>query len=154
MLLTVTCVLDARDPLALNTRYLMNQLVVDNGFPDKQMVAMVTQRETLTVTATPTSFKTAVASASASASVASAGNPVLFPTATPDAAGTQQHNTDNLNLGSLEGLVDGSNQQQIIPFDPSIPFPLTGGLLSPSSCPTTAPRPSPSRRSAAPWAAP
>ena len=54
VIVTVTNVIDARDAANVNRRYLMNQLRIDNGVPDKELVVMVTQKEEMTISATPT----------------------------------------------------------------------------------------------------
>ncbi|KAL1859607.1 hypothetical protein VTK73DRAFT_7522 [Phialemonium thermophilum] len=71
VIVTVTNVIDARDPSKVNKRYLVNQLLADNGFPDKQLVVMVTQAEEMTIAATPTLDLGRVLGTAASASAVS-----------------------------------------------------------------------------------
>ncbi|KAK3357057.1 hypothetical protein B0T25DRAFT_603806 [Lasiosphaeria hispida] len=54
VIVTVTNVVDARDPANINRRYLMSHLRVDNGFPEKEQVVMVTEQDEMTISATPT----------------------------------------------------------------------------------------------------
>lgn len=68
VIVTVTNIVDARDTTRVNRRYLMDQLRIDNGVPDKELVVMVTQKDEMTISAaaTPTlSLANFVASASA-----------------------------------------------------------------------------------------
>jgi len=51
---TVTNVIDARDALNVNRRYLLDHLLVDNGFTDKEQVIMVTEAQAMTITADAT----------------------------------------------------------------------------------------------------
>lgn len=83
----MTNVVDARDPANVNNRYLVNQLLANNGFPDKQLVVMVTQAETMTIGATPTlnlgGVLGSLASASAVSSATSAPVVAAFDPAAP-----------------------------------------------------------------------
>ncbi|VBB86668.1 Putative protein of unknown function [Podospora comata] len=54
VIICVTNVLDQRDPNNINNRYLLNQLRIDNGFPDKELLIMVTDSQQMTIVPTPT----------------------------------------------------------------------------------------------------
>ena len=56
--MTVTCVVDRRDGGAGTNRYLVNQLLADNGFANRNIAIMVSDAETMTIqpTATGSSF--------------------------------------------------------------------------------------------------
>ncbi|KAK0732870.1 hypothetical protein B0T21DRAFT_349838 [Apiosordaria backusii] len=54
VILCVTNVLDQRDPDNINNRYLLNQLRINNGFPDKELLIMVTDSQEMTIVPTPT----------------------------------------------------------------------------------------------------
>lgn len=69
--MTVTNVIDARDPANINKRYLLNQLLADNGVPDKQFLVMVSQAQEMTIAATPTVDLSGILGTAASASVLS-----------------------------------------------------------------------------------
>lgn len=51
VIVTVTQVIDIRDAAAVNRRYMVNQLLADNGFPDQEVVVMVSALEVLTISA-------------------------------------------------------------------------------------------------------
>lgn len=51
VVVTVTQVIDVRDSSASNRRYMVNQLLADNGFPDQEVVVMVSAFEVLTIAA-------------------------------------------------------------------------------------------------------
>ncbi|KAK0646220.1 hypothetical protein B0T16DRAFT_390693 [Cercophora newfieldiana] len=80
VLVTVTNVIDARNPVGINNRYLLNQLLVDNGFPNQQQVIMVTESQTYTITETASSTTESATSTLDLGSLASAA------TATPTAS--------------------------------------------------------------------
>ncbi|KAK5654100.1 hypothetical protein OQA88_7531 [Cercophora sp. LCS_1] len=52
VLVTVTNVVDARDPLNINNRYLLNHQLIDNGFPNQEQVVMITEAQPMTIHAT------------------------------------------------------------------------------------------------------
>ncbi|KAK3987896.1 hypothetical protein QBC44DRAFT_399428 [Cladorrhinum sp. PSN332] len=54
IILTVTNVIDQRDSSKVNNRYLLSQLRIDNGFPEKEVMVMVTDAQTMTISTTPT----------------------------------------------------------------------------------------------------
>ncbi|KAK0722776.1 hypothetical protein B0T26DRAFT_232859 [Lasiosphaeria miniovina] len=54
VIVTVTNVVDARDPAQVNRRYILNRLRVDNGFAGKEIVIMVTQKQEMTISTTAT----------------------------------------------------------------------------------------------------
>jgi hypothetical protein len=98
----VNTVVDARDASNINKRYLMNQLLADNGFPDKQMVVMVSQQQEMTIGATPTLNLDGLVAASASA--------VTSPTASANVA--------PFDASSPFGQF---NQSLILPYNTSAP---------------------------------
>lgn len=71
VIVTVTTVIDARDPSNLNKRYLLNQLLADNGAPNKQLLVMVSQAQEMTIAASPTVDLAAILGTAASASLLS-----------------------------------------------------------------------------------
>ncbi|KAB5570811.1 hypothetical protein GE09DRAFT_720860 [Coniochaeta sp. 2T2.1] len=71
VIVTVTNVIDARDPANVNKRYLLNQLLADNGAPDKQFLVMVSQAQEMTIAATPTVDLSGILGTAASASILS-----------------------------------------------------------------------------------
>lgn len=54
VLVVVTNIVDARNPRAVNKRYMVNNLYVDNGAPDKYQVVYATDAQEITVSPTPT----------------------------------------------------------------------------------------------------
>ncbi|KAK3379527.1 hypothetical protein B0T24DRAFT_160543 [Lasiosphaeria ovina] len=72
VIVTVTNVVDARDPAQVNRRYILNRLRVDNGFAGKEIVIMVTQKQEMTISATATAA--AAASTAAPAAVVARDN--------------------------------------------------------------------------------
>ncbi|KAK4204460.1 hypothetical protein QBC40DRAFT_272891 [Triangularia verruculosa] len=54
VIMCVTNVLDQRDPDNIKNRYLLNQLRIDNSFPDKELLIMVTDSQQMTIVPTPT----------------------------------------------------------------------------------------------------
>ncbi|KAK3939931.1 hypothetical protein QBC46DRAFT_138648 [Diplogelasinospora grovesii] len=106
VIVTVTDVIDARDPQNINKRYLMNQLVADNGFPDKQVVVMMTQQGEMTIAATPTLDLSGILGTAA----ASAASIVGAATGVPKVAGFDP----NAPFGTL-------NQSLILPYNTSAP---------------------------------
>lgn len=52
--MVVTNIVDARNPRAVNKRYMVNNLYVDNGAPDKYQVVYATDAQEITVSPTPT----------------------------------------------------------------------------------------------------
>lgn len=102
--MTVTNVIDARDPANINKRYLLNQLLADNGVPDKQFLVMVSQAQEMTIAATPTVDLSGILGTAASASVLSTA------TSSPVAAG--------LDPSAPFGLFNGS---LILPYNTSAP---------------------------------
>ncbi|KAK1828439.1 hypothetical protein QBC39DRAFT_416895 [Podospora conica] len=54
VLVVVTNIVDARNPKAVNKRYLVNSLFVNNNVPDKHQVVYATDSQEITVTATST----------------------------------------------------------------------------------------------------
>ena len=79
----------------------MNQLRIDNGVPDKELVVMVTQKEEMTVYATPTPTINAANFAAAATASASAGF----------AAPTSVSNMVNLDPNAPFGLFNSPPQQ-------------------------------------------
>ncbi|KAB5557917.1 hypothetical protein GE09DRAFT_93093 [Coniochaeta sp. 2T2.1] len=71
VIVTVTNVIDARDPANINKRYLLNQLLADNGAPDKQLLVMVSQAQEMTIAATPTVDLSGILGTAASVSILS-----------------------------------------------------------------------------------
>ncbi|KAM7222430.1 hypothetical protein V8F06_002208 [Rhypophila decipiens] len=76
VIVTVTNIVDARVPTNINRRYMLNQLRVDNGVPDKELVVMITQTEEMTIYATPTVDTQGFAAASASGGLPEPTEPV------------------------------------------------------------------------------
>ncbi len=103
--MTITNVIDAREPSNSNKRYLMNQLVVDNGFPDKLNLIMVSDKQEMTIGASPTLDLSGLAGFGAASASA-----ISKPTAT---AGIQNFNS-NAPFGSFNGSV-------LLPFNTSAP---------------------------------
>lgn len=54
VIVAVTNVIDQRDPNNVNTRYMVNQLLADNGAPDKEIIVMLNAAEPLTIGPAPT----------------------------------------------------------------------------------------------------
>ncbi len=102
MVVTVTNVIDLRDSSRSNKRYLLNQLIADNGFPDKLNLVMVSDRQEMTIGATPTLDLSGLQVGSATA--------VGTATATP---GIQ-----NFNSAAPFGAFNGSF---LLPFNTSAP---------------------------------
>ncbi|KAK0711428.1 hypothetical protein B0H67DRAFT_555408 [Lasiosphaeris hirsuta] len=118
VIVTVTNVVDARDPANINNRYLMSSLRVDNGVPDKEQVVMVTERDPMTISATPTPAGNNLIANLLAAASASAGS----------AAPTQGFGFgQNIVIGSFDpnnqsqfpfGLF---NQTLLQPYDTAVP---------------------------------
>ncbi|OIW34038.1 hypothetical protein CONLIGDRAFT_677757 [Coniochaeta ligniaria NRRL 30616] len=104
VIVTVTNVIDARDPANINKRYLLNQLLADNGAPDKQFLVMVSQAQEMTIGATPTVDLSGILGTAASASILSTA------TSSPVVAG--------LDPSAPFGLFNGS---LILPYNTSTP---------------------------------
>jgi hypothetical protein len=69
---------DVRDAEKTNNRYLINQLLADNGFPDRQIVVMVSDFETMTVNeASPTIGFDGILGALVSAASAPTATPII-----------------------------------------------------------------------------
>ncbi len=102
MVVTVTNVIDLRDSNRRNKRYMLNQIVVDNGFPGKQNLVMVTDLQEMTIAATPTFDLAGLQIGSASL--------ISAPTAAP---GIQ-----NFNSNAPFGAFNGS---YLLPFNTSAP---------------------------------
>jgi hypothetical protein len=98
VIVTVTNIVDARDAKNVNKRYLMNQLVADNGFPNSQLVVMVTQQQEMTIGPTPTLNIPGLSAAQASA--------VSLPTNVPAISNLDP----NAPFGQL-------NASQILPYN-------------------------------------
>ena len=139
MLVTVTNVVDARNSASINNRYLLNQLLVDNGFADKQQVIMVTESQTYTVTATTaaaTDSTTATDSATSTLDLASILSSAAA--ATPTASSltlplvTGQGLGQGLGLGQVQGQIIQQQQTTITTFNPAAGIPLSF-LNSPQS---------------------
>lgn len=60
--------MDLRDSERTNNRYLVNQLLADNGFRDRHIIVMVTDIETLTIHPTSTRASTSTGTGTSSAS--------------------------------------------------------------------------------------
>ncbi|KAK3313494.1 hypothetical protein B0H66DRAFT_536757 [Apodospora peruviana] len=75
VIVTITNIVDARDLTNVNRRYLMNQLRIDNGRPDQELVVYVTEKEEMTISSEATATS---ASASATASASIGGNVINF----------------------------------------------------------------------------
>jgi len=104
VVVTVTNVIDARDPANVNKRYLINQLLADNGVPDQQVVVMVTQAQEMTIGASPTLDIAGILGGVASASAVSS------PTGSPIVAAFDP----NAPFGQLNGSM-------ILPYNTSAP---------------------------------
>ena len=104
VIVTVTNIVDARDPANVNKRYLLNQLIADNGAPDKQLLVMVSQAQEMTIGATPTVDLASILGTAASASVLSTA------TSSPLVAG--------FDPSAPFGLFNGS---MILPYNTSAP---------------------------------
>lgn len=102
--MTVTNIVDARDPANVNKRYLLNQLLADNGAPDKQLLVMVSQAQEMTIGASPTVDLSRILGTAASASVLSTA------TSSPVVAG--------FDPSAPFGLFNGS---MILPYNTSAP---------------------------------
>jgi len=99
----VTNVVDARDAATVNNRYLVNQLLVDNGAPQSEIVVMVTASDTMTINAVPTPTVDVAGLLSAASAVSTA-------TATPAVAAFDS----SAPFGQL-------NQSVILPYNSSAP---------------------------------
>ncbi|KAK4192124.1 hypothetical protein QBC35DRAFT_459762 [Podospora australis] len=89
VIITVTNVVDQRDPNNINNRYLLNQLRIDHGFPDKELLVMVTDAQTMTISATSATPPTST-----------------IPTATLDFS--QSTMTNSLDLGALGNFLQST----------------------------------------------
>jgi hypothetical protein len=120
----VTNVIDARDPANINKRYLLNQLLADNGAPDKQLLVMVSQAQEMTIGATPTVDLSGIIGTAASASVLSTA------TSSPVVAGFDPAAPFGLFNGSLILPYNTSAPSSAVIFeDPAnIIFPGASGL--------------------------
>ena len=49
VIVTVATVVDSRDASGVNNRYYVNQLLADNGFPERQATVMVSEVQTMTI---------------------------------------------------------------------------------------------------------
>ncbi|CAJ2506200.1 Uu.00g003300.m01.CDS01 [Anthostomella pinea] len=76
VIVTVTTMVDARADQGAQNRYMVNQLLADNGKPDSQIMVMVSDAETMTIGASQTVDIAGIESASA----------VSTPTAVPQIA--------------------------------------------------------------------
>ena len=145
LLVTVTNVVDARNPASINNRYLLNQLLVDNGFADKQQVIMVTESQTYTVTATTataadsatvTDSTTATDSATATLDLAGILSSAAAATPTPSSLTLPlvigQGLGQRLGLGQGQGQIIQQQQTTITTFNPAAGIPLSF-LNSPQS---------------------
>ncbi|KAJ9137221.1 hypothetical protein NKR23_g9183 [Pleurostoma richardsiae] len=103
VIVTVTNVVDARDAATVNNRYLVNQLLVDNGAPQSEIVVMVTASDTMTINAVPTPTVDVAGLLSAASAVSTA-------TATPAVAAFDS----SAPFGQL-------NQSVILPYNSSAP---------------------------------
>ncbi|KAH8889380.1 hypothetical protein GQ53DRAFT_226093 [Thozetella sp. PMI_491] len=110
VIVTVTNVIDSRDSKQSNKRYLLNQLVADNGFPDKLNLVMVSDKQEMTIGASPTLDLSGLQVGSASV--------ISTPTATP---GIQ-----NFNNQAPFGAFNGSF---LLPFNTSSPQLPAGALV-------------------------
>lgn len=104
VIVTVTNVIDARDPANVNKRYLLNQLLADNGVPDKQLLVMITQAQAMTIGASPTIDLSGILGTAASASAVS----------TPTAGAVVAGFDPNAPFASLNGSL-------ILPYNTSAP---------------------------------
>ncbi|KAK0623194.1 hypothetical protein B0T14DRAFT_564581 [Immersiella caudata] len=125
VLVTVTNVVDARNPAGINNRYLLNELLIDNGFADQQQVIMVTESQTYTVTATtPTTTDAATSTLDLGSIVDSAS--VATPTAsslTLPLVGASGPGTLGLGLG--QGQIIQQQQITVTTFNPLSGIPLS-----------------------------
>ncbi|KAM7209255.1 hypothetical protein V8F20_000593 [Naviculisporaceae sp. PSN 640] len=107
VIVTVTNIVDARVPTNINRRYLLNQLRIDNGVPDKELVVMVTQKEEMTIHPTPT-----INARNPDASATLSGG---FPEQTPSSPVSKIVNFDPTAPFAL------LNQSLILPYNTSAP---------------------------------
>lgn len=114
--MTVTNVIDARDPANVNRRYLLNHLLVDNGFANKEQVVMVTESQEMTITAEATA--TATATATAAADVTSTLDLAAL---LSSAAAATPTSTFSLPL-TRRSQIFGQQSTVVTAFNPSIPL--------------------------------
>ncbi|KAK4169386.1 hypothetical protein QBC43DRAFT_354610 [Cladorrhinum sp. PSN259] len=123
IILTVTNVIDQRDPSNISNRYLLNQLRIDNGFPDKEVMVMVTDAQTMTISTTPT--------------VGSLPTSTLEPSLAPEPTAVNPSLQPSVNpvLPSFSSPTTSSS----VTFSSSIEIP------TPTAIPTESPSPLPSQ---------
>ncbi|KAK4455940.1 hypothetical protein QBC34DRAFT_4725 [Podospora aff. communis PSN243] len=131
VLVTVTNVVDARNPAGINNRYLLNELFIDNGFADQQQVIMVTESQTYTVTgATPT----ATEATDSATSTLDLGSIVDAAGATPTASslnlpliggGGGAFDALNLGVGLGQGQIIQQQTTTVTAFNPLTGIPLS-----------------------------
>lgn len=128
--MTVTTVVDARNPLNINQRYLMNHILVDNGFPDKQQVVMVTDSQTYTVTTASTSSaetaETTETTEEAATSTFDLGSLLASAaTATPTASSLTLPIVTGAGLGLGQAAIVQQQRTIITSFNPAAGLPVS-----------------------------
>ncbi|KAK4179690.1 hypothetical protein QBC36DRAFT_343591 [Triangularia setosa] len=126
VIICVTNVLDQRDPENVNNRYLLNQLRIDNGFPDKELLIMVTDSQRMTIMPTPT----AVADFSQ--------NPIN--SAIPDSNSISEINTEADTSTFTDILSHQANSESTL-FPPGQPTPSPLNNAGSAAQPTPSPVP-------------
>jgi hypothetical protein len=128
VIVTVASVVDFRDSSSVNNRYLVSQLLADNGFPDKQVVVMVSEVETMTINAvSPTLGLDGIFASGATAASAPTATPIISGF-DPNAPFGQLNQSLILPFGSLAPTMD------LVFVDPAaIIYPNQAGLFVESS---------------------
>jgi hypothetical protein len=126
VLVTVTNVVDARNPAGINNRYLLNELLIDNGFADQQQVIMVTESQTYTVTATtPTTTESAASTLDLGSIVDSASATPTASSLTLPLVGGGGAGFNGLGLGQGQGQIIQQQTTTVTTFNPLSGIPLS-----------------------------
>lgn len=97
MIVTVSTLVDSRAGQDKGNRYMVNQLLVDNGKPDNQVMVMVSDAQTMTIGASQTVDLAGVAGATAVVSQAT-GAPAAIVDADPAAPYGKANSNESLIL--------------------------------------------------------
>ncbi|KAK4230862.1 hypothetical protein QBC38DRAFT_496251 [Podospora fimiseda] len=129
IILTVTNVIDQRDPSNLSNRYLLNQLRIDNGFPDKEVMVMITDAQTMTISTTTTT-PTVIDSATSTSTTVE-----ILPSLEPEPTTSVDPSLDPTPPSSTTILTSSSSPTP----SPSSPTALPTTTTTSSDEPTTTP---------------
>ncbi|KAJ4391934.1 hypothetical protein N0V93_005554 [Gnomoniopsis smithogilvyi] len=115
VIVTVTNVVDARDPANINNRYMVNQVRADNGNNASEILVMMTADSALTIQpqATPTNLNIP--------GISGAGQAISQPTAQPQVA----------QFDPAAAFAQAANGAVLLPFNSTAPQPPSGAQLFP-----------------------